>query len=172
MLFFQQQPDEVFNDIVREALDWMEHDLKDYVTDPATMMFPLPQTAKLITPGAALATVEELRAALQSQEVYELEPMHRLIIQEALQWYCELYNEKPQGTEVYSRYKIHELHRDRMLTLFLGDFTVVAKEQEEARTEAIQLCLLADAPWHTAILRDRSPWFRAGSGYPYIAHAT
>ena len=172
MLCFQQQPDEVFNDIVREALDWMEHDLKDYVTDPASMMFPLPQTAKLITPGAALATVEELRAALKSQDVYELEPMHRLIIKEALQRYCELYNDKPQGTDVHARYGILELHRDAMLTLFLGEFKVVPKEQEDARTEAIQLYLLADAPWRTAILRDLSPWFRAGSAYPYIAHTT
>ena len=172
MLFFRQQPDEVFCHIVGEALDWMEHDLKDYITDPAAMVFLLPQTAKLITAGAVLATVEELRAALQSPEVYEIEPTHRLIIKEALQRYCELYNEGPLSTEVHGQYEIPKLYRDRMLALFLGEFTVVPKEKEEARTEAIQLCLLADAPWHSAILRDQSPWFKAGSAYPYMSHAT
>jgi hypothetical protein len=171
MLFFRQQPDEVFCHIVGEALDWMEHDLKDYVTDPTGMLSPLPRTAKLITPGAALATVEELRAALQSPEVYEIEPMHRLIIKEALQRYCELYNERPRDTAVHVQYEIPELSRDRMLALFLGEFTVPPKEKDEARTEAIQLSLLADAPWHTAILREQSSWFKAGSVYPYMPHA-
>jgi hypothetical protein len=62
--------------------------------------------------------VEDLRVEIDSCAVYELEPMHRLFVAEALQRYCEAYNDQPQDTEVHVRYEIHQLDYPAMQKSF------------------------------------------------------
>ena len=103
MLLFRERPDEVFYDIVRESLAGLAEDLKPAEVDPKLMGALLPKTAKMLSGGEALATVDELILALASPEVFELAPMHRLILSEALERYCESYNNHPQDTDVHAR---------------------------------------------------------------------
>jgi len=167
MLLFREWPDEVFHDIVRELLARLAQDLKPAETDPTLMTAMLPKTAKMISAGAALATVDELLPALESPEVFELAPMHRLVLGEALERYCKLYNRQPQGTEVYTRYEIPQLDYMRMINMFLRPFDEAFREApDHARTEALQLSILGDVSSRPPMRRDRSLWYLKEAVYP------
>jgi len=167
MLFFRERPDEVFYGIVREALAWLAEDLKSTETDPALMAALLPQTATMLSAGAALATVDELIPALESPEVFELAPMHRLVLSEALKRYCEFYNDQPQDTDVHARYQIRQIDCARMIKMFLRPFDEAFEETpDHARTEALQLSILGDASSRPPMRRDRSLWYLKEGVYP------
>jgi hypothetical protein len=167
MLLFREWPDEVFHDIVRESLARLAEDLKPAETAPTFMTVILPKTAKMISAGAALATVDELLAALESPEVFELAPMHRLVLGEALERYCQLYNRQPQETGMYARYKIPQLDCTRMINMFLRPFDEAFREApDQARTEALQLSILADVSSRPPMRRDRSHWYLKEAVYP------
>lgn len=167
MLLFRERPDEVFHDIVREALAWLAEDLKPAETAPELMATLLPKTAKMLGTGAALATVDELIIALESCDVFELAPMHRLVLSEALARYCESYNDQPQETDVYARYQIRKLDCARMITMFLRPFDEAFQEApDQARTEALQLSILADASSRPPMRRDLSLWYLKEAVYP------
>ena len=51
MLLFRERPDEVFHDIVREALASLAENLKPAETDPRLMATLLPKTAKMLNRG-------------------------------------------------------------------------------------------------------------------------
>ena len=167
MLLFRERPDEVFHDIVREALARLAEDLKPAEMDPMLMAVLLPKTAKLLSAGAALATVDELIPALVSREVFELAPMQRLLLSEALERYCKSYNDRPQDTDVYGRYEIRQLDCARMITMFLPPFDEAFHEApDHARTEALQLSILADASLRLPMRRDLSLWYVKEAIYP------
>jgi hypothetical protein len=169
MLYFREQPDEIFHHIVREALMWLKEELTDGETDPGMMTAVLPKTSRVLTVGPALATVDELLEALDQPEMYQLTPMHDLIISEALDRYCESYNDQPQDTDVHARYEIHELDNRRMQTLFLQPSDAALRETpSHARMEALQLTILADPPWRVPISPDSSHWYRKGQMYPIM----
>lgn len=167
MLLLRERPDEVFQVIVREALDALKEALTVGETDPHMMAAVLPKTSQVLSLGPALATVDELLAALDRNEMYELTPMHRLLLSEALEQYCASYKAQPQDTDVHARYDIDELDKGRMQTMFLAPFDAALHETPaQARTEALQLSIIADAPWRTPIPRDQSLWYRKGEKYP------
>ena len=167
MLLFRERSDEVFHDIVREALAWLAEDLKPTETDPSLMAAVLPKTAKMLSAGTALATVDELIPALESPEVFELAPMHRLVLSEALERYCRSYNAQPQDTDVYARYQIRQLDCARMINMFLRPFDEAFREApDHARTEALQLSILADASSRGPMRRDLSLWYVKEAVYP------
>jgi hypothetical protein len=166
-LFFRERPDEVFHAIVREALQWLKEDLTPGETYPHIMTEVLPKTARVLTLGPALATVDEFLEVLDRPEMYELTPMHRLIVSEALERYGESYNDRPQDTDVHARYEIHELDGPRIQAIFLAPVDVALQEAPaRARTEALQLTMLADVSWRSPISRDLSRWYRKGDVYP------
>ena len=72
MLFFRQRSDVVFCDILREALAWIAEDLKANETDPHVMSTLLPRVAPVLSFETALATVGELRMALDSAQAIEV----------------------------------------------------------------------------------------------------
>ena len=167
MLLFRERPDEVFHDIVREALTWMAEDLKPAETASVLMATLLPKTAKMLGAGAALATVDELLLALESRDVFELAPMHRLVLSEALVRYCESYNDQPQDTDVHARYQIPQLDCVRMIAMFVRPFDEAFQEApDEARTEALQFSILADASSRPPMRRDLSLWYVKEAIYP------
>ena len=167
MLLFRERPDEVFHDIVREALARLAEDLKPAEMDPTLMAVLLPKTAKLLSAGAALATVDELIPALESREVFELAPMQRLLLSEALERYCKSYNNQPQETDVHDRHEICQLDCARMITMFLPPFDEAFHEApDHARTEALQLSILADASSRLPMRRDLSLWYVKEAIYP------
>lgn len=167
MLLFRERPDEVFHDIVREALGWLKEELTKGETDPRMLTAVLPKSSQVLSLGPALATVDELLEALDRNEVSELTPMHRLLVSEALARYCQSYNDQPQDTDVHARYEIHQLDNERMQTIFLAPFDAALQETPaQARTEALQLSIIADAPWRIPIPLDRSLWYRKGEKYP------
>ena len=160
MLLFRERPDEVFYDIVRESLAGLAEDLKPAEVDPKLMGALLPKTAKLLSAGAALATVDELIPALESREVFELAPMQRLLLSEALERYCESYNDQPQDTDVHARYEIRRLDCVRMINMFIRPFGEAFNEApDQARTEALQLSILGDASSRPPTRRDLSLWY-------------
>jgi hypothetical protein len=167
MLLFRERPDEVFHDIVREALASLAENLKPAETDPRLMATLLPKTAKMLNAGAALATVDELIPALESHEMFELAPMHRLVLSEALKHYCESYNDQPEATELHARYQIRQLDCARMIDMFLRPFDEAFQEApDQARTEALQLSILADASSRPPMRRDLSLWYVQEAVYP------
>jgi hypothetical protein len=167
MLLFRERSDEVFHDIVREALAWLAHDLKPAETDPGLMAAVLPKTAKMLSAGAALATVDELIPALESHDMFELAPMHRLVVSEALERYCRSYNDQPQNTAVHARYHIRRLDCARMINMFLRPFDEAFQEApDHAREEALQLSILADASCRPPMRRDLSLWYLKEDVYP------
>jgi len=171
MLYFLQRPDETFHHIVREALVWLKEELTEGETNPEIQMMTavLPKTSRALTLGPALATVDELLTALDRPEMYQLTPMHNLIISEALDRYCESYNDQPQETDVHARYGIHELDNQRMQTLFVHPSDAALRETpSHAKMEALQLTILADPLWSVPISPDCSPWCRKGEVYPML----
>ena len=167
MLLFRERPDEVFHDIVREALAWLAEDLKPAEMAPELMATLLPKTAKILGAGAALATVDELILALESRDMFELAPMHRLVLSEALVRYCESYNDQPQDTELHARYQILQLDCARMIAMFLRPFDEAFQEApDQAHTEALQFSILADASSRPPMRRDLSLWYVKESVYP------
>lgn len=167
MLLFRERPDEVFQDIVREALARLARDLKPTETDATLMILLLPRTATMLSAGAALATVDELILALESPDVFELAPMHRLVLSEALERYCESYNDRPEDTDVHARYAIPQLDCARMINMFLPPFDEVFREApDHARAEALQLSILADASSRSPMRRDLSLWYLKEAVYP------
>src|SRR5687768_6125512 len=98
MLLFRQRPDVIFCDLVREALTDVAEDLEANDTDPNVMSVVMPRVAPVLSRQTALTAVEALGTALDTTDVYELEPMHRLLLAEALKRYCETYNDQPQET--------------------------------------------------------------------------
>jgi hypothetical protein len=170
MLLFRQRPDVVFCDIVREALAWIAEDLKANETDPHVMSTLLPLVAPVLSFETALATVAELRTALDSAAVYELEPVHRLILANALKRYCEAYNDQPQQTELHWRYEVHKLNCERLVGTFLGPLTLVGSATLSVcpGDVALQLYISADAPWRSPLPQNESPWHRSETEYPFV----
>ena len=167
MLLFRERPDEVFYDIVRESLTRLAEELKPAEANPALMTALLPKTANMLGAGAALATVDELLSALESPDVFELAPMHRLVLSEALERYCQHYNRQPQETRIYARYEIPQLDCTRMITMFIRPFEEAFQEApDHARTEALQLSILADASSRGPMRRDLSLWYVKEAVYP------
>jgi hypothetical protein len=167
MLLFRERPDEVFHDIVREALASLAEHLKPAEVDPRIMAALLPKTAKMISGGEALATVDELILALASSDVFELAPMHRLILSETLERYCESYNSHPQDTDVHARYEIRHLDCARMINMFIRPFGEAFNEApDQARMEAMQLSILGDASSRPPTRRDLSLWYQRKAVYP------
>jgi hypothetical protein len=168
MLLFRQRPDVIFCDLVREALTDVAEDLKANDTDPNVMSVVMPRVAPVLSRQTALTAVEALGTALDTTDVYELEPMHRLLLAEALKRYCETYNDQPQETALHGRYEIHELNCERLVSTFLGH--VAAFETATLSVcpgeVSLELYLSADAPWHSALPKHESPWFRPGIEYP------
>jgi hypothetical protein len=168
MFLFRQQADVIFCDLVREALTCVTADLKANDTDPHIMSVLMPRVASALSPQTGLATVEALRTAMDTADVYELEPMHRLVLAEALKRYCESYNGQPQGSALYGRYEIPELNCEGLVSTFLGH--VAAFETATLSVcpgeVSLQLYLSADAPWHSSLPEHESPWFRRGIEYP------
>lgn len=115
-------------------------DLKLAETEPKLIAALLPKTAKMLNARDALAMVDELIAALESHDVFELEPIHRLLLSEALERYCESDSDQPQDTDVHARFEIHQLDCARIITAFLRPFDAALHEgPAQARTEALQL---------------------------------
>jgi hypothetical protein len=105
--------------------------------------------------------------ALESPEVFELAPMHRLVLSEALERYCESYNDQPENTDVHARYQIRQLDCARMINMFLRPFDEAFQEApDHARMEALQLSILADASSRLPTRRDLSLWYIKEAIYP------
>ena len=77
-------------------------DLKLAETEPKLIAALLPKTAKMLNARDALAMEDELIAALESHDAFELEPIQRLLLSEALERYCESDSDQPQDTDVHS----------------------------------------------------------------------
>jgi hypothetical protein len=168
MLLFRQRPDVIFCDLAREALTCVTADLKANDTDPHVMSILMPRVGPVLSRQTGLATVEALRTALDTADVYELEPMHRLLLAEALKRYCESYNDQPQESALYGRYEIPELNCERLVSTFLGHVTAfeTATLSVCPGEVSLQLYLSTDAPWHSPLPEPESPWFRRGIEYP------
>ena len=92
------------------------------------------------------------------------------IVAEGLQRYCEAYNDQPQDTEVHVRYEVHELDYPAMQRAFLDSVdSALSEDPATARQEALQLYIVADAPWRTIIPREGSPWYRPDRPYPALS---
>jgi hypothetical protein len=89
MLLFRQQADVIFCDLVREALTCVAEELKTNDTDPHVMSAVMPRVAPVMSCQTCLTAIDALRTALDTVDMYELEPMHRLFLAEAFKRYCE-----------------------------------------------------------------------------------
>lgn len=167
MLYFQERPDEIFQDIVRESLTRAKAELTDAESHPHLWSTILPKTRQVLALGPALATVDELLGVLDRPEVYDLMPVHRLLICDAVQRYCEISNRLLGGATVHTRHKIDVIHPGPLCRIFLEPFdSALTEASGQARTEALQLLLLGDPPWQVPIARNVSPWYRQNKEYP------
>jgi hypothetical protein len=183
MLRYLRPADEVFLDVLHEALDWMIEDLRENVQDPEAYGDLAPRTARILEAPTAVEALEKLRAASEAPELYALNAAHRLLLVEALIRYCDLFNEEPfggYGSAVYEKYGVRHVDGERLIAAFIGPVEDPPRQgasQVEAlvsgkrlRKDALHLQPVSPEGDLPRILpADASPWYRPGTeSYPVL----
>lgn len=169
MLRYQQPADEVFQEIVHEALDWMIEDLTESAWDPQAYPELLPRTAQLLDRAVALEALQQLKACSQAPEPYQPKPPHWVLLSEVLARYCELFNEQPYGAygaEVHEKYGLRRLDYDRLLEVFLQEpaLTQEAAHKGPIGPEALVPERVEDHAGQAQVIpANASPWYRRGT---------
>jgi hypothetical protein len=178
MLRYQQPADEVFRDVVQEALDWIIEDLGETAPDSEAYPELLPQAARFFELQTALETLERLRTCSVSPELYQPAAPHRVLLSDALMRYCTLFNEEPFGgfgSHVHEKYGLRRIDCAQLITAFLGepDEDAHALRGKRLRVQDLGLRKVAVKPEQPDVTpASASPWYRPGAEkYPMTVTA-
>jgi hypothetical protein len=187
MLRYLQPADEVFRDVVQEALSWMIEDLRENSQDPEAYHDLAPRAAGFLDPSAAIETLEQLRTSSEAPDLYQLKAPHRLLLTDAITRYCDLFNEEPfggYGSQVHEKYGLRHLDGERLITSFIGTVgggpsrsenrghrisAVEILHGKRIRPQDLVLRIAAGAEQESVMPATVSPWYRAGAeSYPVV----
>ena len=184
MLRYLQTADEVFRDVVQEALGWMIEDLRENLQDPEAYGELAPRAAQFLDPPEAVELLERLRTCSADPELYQLQNPHRLLLIDVLTRYCDLFNEEPfggYGSAVHEKYGLRHLDRERLIAAFIGHVSdeghtaVGSHDTELLRRKRVRMHDLTlrrvsqEGDASRVVPATVSPWYRVGSeSYPVV----
>jgi hypothetical protein len=178
MLRYQQPPDEVFRDVVQEALDWIIEDLGEVAPDPEAYPELLPHAARFLELQTALETLERIRTCSASAELYQPAAPHRVLLSDALRRFCDLFNEEPFGgfgSHVHEKYGLRRIDCAQLISAFLGrpDQDAQTLRGKRLRSQDLGLRKVDAKPEHADVTPvSASPWYRPGAEkYPMTVTA-
>lgn len=173
MVRFQQPIDEVFQDMVREALDWMIEDLTDSAREPEVYPQLLPNAARFLDRSFAMQALRQLKAGNEAPEFYQPGPPHWFLLHDVLIRYCELFNSEPYGAyglQVHEKYGLHHLNCQMLIDAFLGAHDVERGSLRNGKLQEAALVLerIKEQPAQASVIpADASKWYRRGiESYP------
>jgi hypothetical protein len=114
-------PDEVFLDIVAEALEFAIADLSKSSANREMYRELFPHASQYVEAGAALDLLHSLKRCNVAPEWYHLESLHRVLLSDAIRRYCALYNTQPEAMRLHADYELRRLEWAPMLRLFIGE---------------------------------------------------
>lgn len=156
-------PDEVFQDIVDEALELTISDLSQASADgDNTYPALLPHISEHFDARTALDLLHSLKRCNLAPEWYLLQSPHRVATSDIIHRYCDLYNQRPHGTRVHANYDLHRLEWVPMLRLFIGEPYQDGAYVAPADRNALALRPLDDSGQQPVIRADQSPFYRRG----------
>jgi len=178
MLRYRQPPDEVFRDVVQEALDWIIEDLSESVEDSDAYPELLPHAAHFLELQTALETLERIRSCSMAPDLYQPAAPHRVLLSDALTRYCDLFNEEPFGgfgSHVHEKYGFRRIDCAQLISAFLGHPEDDARvlRGKRLRMQELGLRKVEAKPEQTGVTpASASPWYRPGvERYPSGATA-
>src|SRR5437763_15171932 len=107
MLVSLHTPDEIFQDIVAEALESAIVDLSTTSTDREMYRQLFPHTSQYVEGRTALELLHSLQRCNLSPEWYDLQSLHRVLLSAALRRYCARYNAQPQSMRLHAKYELY-----------------------------------------------------------------
>src|SRR5438067_2204104 len=121
MLVSLNTPDEIFQDIVAEALELAIVDISTTSADGEMYRQLFPHTSQYVEGRAALDLLHSLQRCNLAPEWYYLQSLHRVLLSDAIRRYCARYNAQPQAMRLHAKYELHRLEWAPMLRLFIGE---------------------------------------------------
>ena len=154
--------DEVFQDLVDEALGWAISRLSNTKVTLETYQALLPHVCHDFSLSTALELLHQLQRYHRDPEWYLLQPPHRVALSDVLHRYCERYKEQPHGSRLYAKYGLLDVEWAPMLRLFIGepyqDGSIMAPMDSDSMALG-----RADDSGHQSVMRaDQSPFYRRG----------
>ncbi|MDQ6732976.1 MAG: hypothetical protein M3Z35_02495 [Nitrospirota bacterium] len=155
-------PDEVFQDIVAEALELAILDISNSSADREMYRELFPHTSQYVEAGAALGLLHSLKRCNLAPEWYHLESLHRVLLSDAVRRYCALYNTQPQAMRLHANYELHRLEWAPMLRLFIGEPYQDGSFAAPVSSDVMGLRLSDDPGQQPVIYAEQSPFYRRG----------
>lgn len=128
MLRFQTAPDPIFLELLHSAIEMTIDDLATSSELVLDMNVLLPFSSLFFTVQEARAQLLLLRQAFTAKEWFEPRSYHWLLLYEALQSYCALFNDGPFGA-LAERHGIRHVEVNAVVDLFFWNTTVVATDR-------------------------------------------
>ena len=160
-------PDEVFQDLVDEAIAWVISGLSHTGVSPKMYQALLPHVSEYLDLSTAMELLHRLQQCHRASEWYLLQSPHRVALSDVLHRYCERYNERPQAFRLHEKYGLLHLEWAPMLRLFIGEPYQDGAIMAPADAESLTLRPSEDSNHASVILAGQSPFYRKGvSTYP------
>lgn len=155
-------PDEVFQDIVAEALESAIVDLSTISTDREMYQQLFPHTSQYVESRAALDLLHSLTRCHLSPDWYHLESLHRVLLSEVIRRYCTRYNAQPEAMRLHAKYHLHRLEWAPMLRRFIGEPYQDGSFAAPISSDVMGLRPADDPGQQPVICADQSPFYRRG----------
>ena len=155
-------PDQIFQDIVAEALELAIVDLSATSADPPTYRQLFPRTSQYIECRAAHDLLLSLKCCTPAPEWYRLQSVHRVLLSDVIRRYCERYNAQPQAMRLYLYYGLERLEWAPMLRLFIGEPYQDGSFAAPLNHDAMGLQSSDDSGQQPVIRAEQSPFYRRG----------
>jgi len=160
-------PDEVFQDIVAEAVELAIADLSKSSANREMYRELFPHVSQYVDAGAALDVLHSLKRCNLAPEWYHLESLHCVLLSDAIRRYCALYNIQPQAMRLYANYELQRLDWAPMLRLFIGEPYQDGSFAAPVSRDVMALRPSDDPGQQPVIREEQSPFYRRGvSIYP------
>ena len=154
--------DEVFQDIVQEALEWIISGLGHTRVNREMYQKLLPHVSDYLDLTTALELLHQLQRCHMALEWYLLQSPHRVALSDVLHCYCERYNEQPEAFRVHDKYGLLDVEWAPMLRLFIGEPYQDGSIMAPVTTESMTLRRVNDSSEQSVIRADQSPFYRRG----------
>ncbi|HKN85828.1 MAG TPA: hypothetical protein VJV04_03105 [Nitrospiraceae bacterium] len=155
-------PDQIFQDIVAEALELAISDISATSANPRTYRQLFPRTSQYIECRAAHDLLHILKCYNLAPEWYRLQSLHRVLLCDVIRRYCEQHNAQPRVTRLYAHYGLERLEWAPMLRFFIGEPYQDGSFAAPLSQDAMELRASDDCGQQPVIRAEQSPFYRRG----------
>lgn len=160
-------PDEIFQNIVAEALESAIVEISSVSAAPDRYQQLFPRTAQYMDSRTAYDLLRALKRGHVAPQWYGLQSVHRVLLSDVIHRYCEQYNACPKATRLYTVYGLEWLEWAPMLRFFIGEPYQDGSFAAPMSKDAMQLHACDDSGQQPIIRAEQSPFYRRGvSVYP------